>query len=154
MKVNIIVRRESSILNDWENISDRIDLENVKKVKSIKNLDEYYDDGELEELRLNQVIESLKDDELESAMSNWMNKVGIGGVITITSLDILEVAHMLTSGSISVLQASSIIYSEKQNCFCREQIEAYLRQNGFAIERITLDNLQFSIKGRKNAVSN
>lgn len=154
MKVNIIVRRESSVLKDWENISDRIDLENVKKIKSIKNLDEYYDDGELEELRLNQVIESLKDDELEPAMNNWMNKVGIGGVITITSLDILEVAHMLTSGGISVLQASSVIYDEKQNCFCREQIEAYLRQNGFSIERITLDNLQFSIKGRKNAVSN
>ena len=152
MNVNIIINKNNSILEGYENISDRFfEDEKIKKVESIINLDEVCDDGELKELRAYEVIEWLPDEKLEDAIKCWMKKVSIGGYLTISSTDMYELAYLIVHGQLEIHNASNILYGGKNNCFSAEQMVKYFRENNFSIERVIKENLRFSVRGKKNA---
>lgn len=150
MRVNIVMSKESHILEDYQNISDRFIDDKVIKVESLINLDGICCDGELEELRAYEVVEYLPDDVLEASIKCWMKKVSIGGYLTISALDMYELAYLITNGQMEIHQASSLIYGGKNNCFSCGQMIRYFKENNFSIDRVMKENIKFSIRGKRN----
>lgn len=150
MRVNIVMSKESSILEQYENVSTNFENEKVIKVDSLANLDSICCDGELEELRAYEVIEYIPDEALEFCIKHWMKKVSIGGYLTITTLDMYELAYLITKGQIEIHQASNLLYGGKNNCFSCQQLIKYFKENGFSIDRVIKENIKFTIKGKRN----
>lgn len=112
-KLNIIY--ESDYLNGYINISSSKHEKEDVLIGDIANIDWAIDNGELDELIADKVLEYVPHKILQQVISNWVSKLRIGGRLVIGIVDSLELCRMVNIGVVEFNNYNTIVHGEQNN---------------------------------------
>lgn len=115
----------------------------------IDNLDEFIDDGELEELVVDDCLTKFPISRFEEIINNWTRKLCIGGVLSIWDVDIRILCKLFLKDIASLLDFNGIVAANAA-CITIPELEKLLKLKGFKIlEKKIHNQCQFGIKAEK-----
>lgn len=114
MKANLLING-NIVMAGYINIDPYAKEGDGKISGDVSNLDHSIDDGELDEIVADSVIEYFGSNIVGSILNNWINKLVRGGKMTITTPDIYEVARSIMRREISEDDANKIIFGTNEN---------------------------------------
>lgn len=113
-KLNIIMGGD--YLNGYINLSPVPNEEYPDVINgSINYLDGVIDNGELDELVADKVVEYIPHTQLQSTISNWVSKIRVGGKLVIGLVETLEVCRMMNLGIMNLQQYNNIVHGTQEN---------------------------------------
>lgn len=113
MKINLIMDVED-ILPSYLNVSPYIKEEGkYTKCCDIKNLDDFLDDGEAEEIVAYRVLRHLKFSEVPQIISHWAKKLKRGGKLVIEEVDIQNVCREFAYRRMDLEELNEILFGSK-----------------------------------------
>jgi len=104
--------------------------------------------GEVDELVIPSLIEYLPNDKLMDFIKKWIEYVAIGGTISISGTELLEVAHALSIGHINENVANRYLFP-KLGCYSLKQIIGELELLGLEIQTSSIDKLKYLVKAKR-----
>ena len=108
-KLNIICN--NNYINGYINIcSYQIPEHPDVRTGNIFNVDWIVDNGELDELLADKVIEYCPYEQVDTTFSNWVSKLQIGGKLIIGILDIYELSRLLNLRILTIDQYNTIVH--------------------------------------------
>jgi len=122
-KVNLIYG-VGDVFDTHLNINPFADKEVENKIirGEVKNLDKYIDDGELDELLAYDVIDYISIADAESCISNWINKIRVGGKICIGGTDLIEVCKSFSQYRIDITTANELLHGSQEKPYLFKKI--------------------------------
>ena len=107
-KLNIM-RIGGDYLNGYINITPTKNEEHLDaSIGSLNNVDWIVDNGELEEIIADKVLEYFPYSETATIISNWVSKLKVGGTIVIGIIDTYELTRMLSLRSMDLSTYNNI----------------------------------------------
>jgi hypothetical protein len=138
-KVNLLLEG-IHVLADHLNIDPFAQDGDGKIGGDITNLDHTIDDGELEEIVADSVLEYFPPNIIGAIVDNWVKKLQKGGKLTVISPDIYEIARGIMRHEISEDKANELLFGMqekdwqlKKNAFSTAKIEQLLAAFGMKI---------------------
>jgi len=120
------------------------------------NLDQYAENGELEELVVTEAAEFLDINQLNIALNNWYSKIAYGGSITIEGTDLRRICNAFILQQITPEQANHLIFGSQSNVFefkktgiSLNEIAQTMAQFGFKIIKKRIDGFRFVVTGER-----
>lgn len=158
MKINMSFDNKDLILNNYQNI-DPLSLPNDKFGRihcHPDNLESMFNDGQVEEIIANMVLNYISHKILYSVLKTWCNKLSHNGTLEIFYIDLIEVARLITTGQIEEQNAIQLIYgSQKEGWdFFKSSISIYelkmfFENQGLIIESVGKKDHLSKIKVRR-----
>jgi len=124
----------------------------------ITNLDKYVDDSELKELVALDVIDYLPMEKTESAISNWIKKIRIGGSVVLGGVDLFEVSKSLCQYRIDITEANMLIHGEQKKPYMTRRanftaigLSEYLQERfNLQIIKKRINNYKMIVEARRH----
>lgn len=120
------------------------------------NLDQYAENGELEELVVTEALEFLDLNQLNMALTNWYQKIAYGGSVTIEGTDLRRVCNAFILQQITSEQVNRLIFGSQTNVFefkkagiSINDIAQTMAQFGFKIVKKRIDGFRFVVTGER-----
>jgi hypothetical protein len=127
-KANLLLNG-TNVLAGYYNI-DPFAKDGEGKIRGdISNLDEIVDDGELDEILADSVLEYYEIKLVNGIVQNWVNKLERGGKITITVPDLYEICKSIVRREVNEHEANILLYGTQEEKW-------KLRKNAFTIPKI------------------
>jgi hypothetical protein len=106
------------------------------------NLDPVVDAGEAAELVAHDLLDRVPLAQANTLLDHWLSKLAHGGTITVSCVDLLEVAKSLQNRLITVEEASTLLHGEqgknwqfRQANYTLAQIADTLRGKGLKVQQ-------------------
>ncbi len=114
-KVNLIYG-VGDIIDTHININPFAENADGEKVirADISNLDKHVDDSELNELRAVDVLNYIEIQKVESTISNWCQKIRLGGKIIIGGIDLMEVCKSFSEYKSDLTEANILLHGSQE----------------------------------------
>lgn len=110
MKINICCGYTSKLENYSNfNFFNEEDYERL----SIDEVNDYIDDGEIEEILAINAINFIEYKKVPSVLETWFKKLKYDGTITLSFFDILETSRLFSIGKINIDLARKLIYGNQ-----------------------------------------
>jgi hypothetical protein len=107
---------------------------NILSHSLLNSLDDYIEDGEAEEIILDDIIEYIRSDIFIMVFEKCIKKIKHGGKIIITGTDIYLVCKAFVEYKISIEELNLLVYGNAKNIgLTSETISKYLEKIGFKI---------------------
>ena len=150
-KLNIIYA--SDYLNGYINIPPVLLEEHPDvRVGNFVNIDWIADNGELEEIVANKIIEYIPHGQLAQVISNWVSKLRIGGRLVLGFIDTPELVRMLHMDIINMGQYNTIVHGQqdaqhlfKKSSVSTQQVIDMLKPHSLKISSHTMMGLDTTI---------
>lgn len=120
------------------------------------NIDQYCENGELEELVVTEALEFLSMNQVNMALTNWYQKIAYGGSITIEGTDLRRVCNAFILQQITPEQANQLIFGSQNNVFefkktgiSLNEIAQTMAQFGFKIVKKRIEGFRFVVTGER-----
>jgi hypothetical protein len=85
------------------------------------------DDGELTELIVLDILDYVPACKLDEVLENWLRKLGHGGTITVSVVDIREVSRAIFNNRLSIDDANELIHGKQEKEWQFKKIVVILR---------------------------
>ena len=129
----------------------------LKRTKcDISFIDPYVSNGEADEILALDVLSYFPAQATGFLLETWTNKVSIGGTITISDIDAIEVSRSLSNGSLSINDYNVLIHGMqnqpwlfRKTCLTLSQLVEYFELKGWQILSKLIDNFQFVITAKR-----
>lgn len=115
---------------------------------NVSNLDEYIDNGELDELYVDNCLSKFAIEDFEKIINNWLSKLHKTATITIDDVDARLIAKNFLKNTSNILEFSNFICHNKSAVTIFE-LESFLRNKGLKILEKNIDGFRFKIKAEK-----
>lgn len=156
MKVNLTIDSPNA-LNGYLNLDPIVKDPGISKVKvDIMNIDDYVDNAECTELRAWGVLTYYDSNKIDNMINNWIAKLRIGAIISISDIDIERVFKAYQRGEINITQMNSLLFGEQQKNWdlrkCglnMESVSEALKAKGLEITEKTYHNFNFVVKAKR-----
>ena len=157
-KINLIYG-EGDVMHTHLNINPFCSEEKPNSIvrSNLINLDEYADDGELDEICALDVLSYLSRKEMVLALRSWISKIKIGGKIIIGGVDFFCVCKNFSKFEMSLEEASfACLGTQEPNYLFRKSfitpiaVSSFLEDNGFSIQKARTDGYNFIVEGIRN----
>ena len=119
----------------------------------IKNLDNYADDSELEELLAIDVLDYIPLNETSEVISNWVKKIRYGGKIVIGGIDLMDVCKDFSQYKIGLDEANLLIHGEQDKPylirrvgFTAISVAGYLESKGLKVNKKRTSNYKMIVE--------
>lgn len=114
MKVNLLLGNEEGYLEGYLNL-DPFAKQGAKTVMGDPSkLDEYIEDGEIEELRCFGIATFFAGAHVGELLEHWSKKLAHGGKLIIADVDMIELMKSFLRGEIDFSSLSGTIYGSQQ----------------------------------------
>lgn len=156
MKV-LITLREKSILEDYLNFCPLINEErdNVKKIDiNTLSIDSYIDDGELEEIIIDNMLDCVPITQTLNILNKLIKKVKHGGTIIINGIDAYLVAKAFVEMKISIEEFNVLLHGTDREIqrtlgLTCSGVSNFLSESGLKIIHRRIDSFQYSVKAAR-----
>ena len=162
MKLNLVFGSRN-ILSGYKNIDPFIDesqqstFDNPIKLKyDFTNLDRLCENGECEEIIVDNILSFFAAKDVDKILSHWISKIKHGGKIIILDIDLNHVATALNNGFLDFNQANKLIYGNqsrewefRRSLLSAPILQGALQQYGFNIIKYRFDNYEFIIEAMR-----
>lgn len=119
------------------------------KHNRVDNLDEFIDNGELDELVVDNCLTKFTIEEFDKIFDNWAGKVCVGGIIHIWDIDAKVLCKLFVKDIVNLINFNKFVDSNRSAITLLE-LEKLLRLKGFKIlEKEFLNHFSFKIKAEK-----
>lgn len=119
----------------------------------IKNLNNFVDDGEVEELIAINILEYFNANKIPEILSHWIKKVAINGKIIISVTNVYDVARCFVNGIINLETFNGLVhgtnekpYMVRRSCLTSTLIENFLKSAGLKIMKRKINNYNVVIE--------
>lgn len=116
--------------------------------QNISNLDEYIDNGELDELYVDHCLSKFHLEDFDKILTNWLSKLQIKGTIIIEDVDARIIAKNFLKNAVGALEFSNFVCHNKSAVTIFE-LESFLRNKNFRILEKSINGFMFKIKAEK-----
>lgn len=158
MNINLLIDNPNGALRNYINIDPFANEKDGRNKGDISNLNWIADNGEVNHLIADSVLEYFGFPKLSDILVNWIRKLAIGGRITIRGTDFEEVCRALTLELITIQEASILIYGEQSNEWNTKksgmsiiEISEYLKNAGLTITKQLFENHQYVVEAIRNS---
>ena len=118
MKVNLLLDEPAGVMPGWLNVDPLAPAGDEGRVNGDPaNLSAFVDAGEVEELRALGVLDYLPRAVAQKAIEHWASLLAHGGLLAVSSLDLLEVSKSFQNRFISLEQASLLLYGQQEKAW-------------------------------------
>ena len=160
MKLNLLLDNEKGQLNGYTNIDQFTPSEkppeDTRITGDIYPLDWICDNGECSELIARCILCYFPLAETGIILTNWMNKIKVGGLIVIEEMDVELVSWALVNKQITPKQYQKLVYGEqtkkwdiKKSGLTISAIIDFLEGSGFKIITKRLNNMKFNVTAKR-----
>lgn len=119
------------------------------KHNRVDNLDEFIDDGEIEELVADNCLTKFTLEEFDAIVDNWTRKLCVGGILSIWDIDIKILSKLFIKDILNLIDYNKFFVVNKSGITILE-LEKMLRLKGFKIlEKQFYNHCGFKIKAEK-----
>jgi len=145
-KVNLLYGSGKAI-QGYVNISPFPIEDAAVKICQLDNLGEFFDNGELDEILVDNVLAYIPHSKVVGAIHDWCKKLGKGGKLIIVEPDASLVAHAFSSGFIDLSEYNEFVFGNsskpylvKRSAYTADDLVRILdSQPGMKITRKALD---------------
>jgi hypothetical protein len=154
MKIHLTTN-SAKILDNYLNLLPLVKIEtaNTKQCDPL-NLDKYVDNGEAEEILIEDILPCFPYTMLYSVIDKWLAKLSIGGKIIIIEDDINILLNEYSSGRINNDEINKRLFSineiiHKSSCPSMFAIIEFLRSKGLKILKQKIDNTSVIVEAQR-----
>ncbi len=158
-KINLLYG-EGDSLNGFLNLNPFLEqeTENTKRC-DIKNLNNFVDDGEVEELIAANVLEYLNTNKITEVLNHWIKKVALGGKLILGFTNIYDISRCLVHGIINLETFNILVhgtnekpYLIKRSFLTTTVVENLLKQAYLKIMKRKINNYNVTLEAVRVSV--
>lgn len=147
----------SSIEKDIQDIKSQLFIHLIKpeylpvgtEFENVQNLDSILD-GSCREIMINDLLDYLSYNNLNSVLDTIVQKLMNGGSLIIQSVDLYQLASSITFEDIDLHTSKIILYQNKKAIYTMYDIELELTNRGFSIlEKKYINIFEYYIRAQK-----
>ena len=151
MKVNLLIDNPGDVRSGYLNIDPIAEPGDVNgRIKGdIGNLSEHVDAGEADEIVALDILDYFPTNTVDIVLNNWLTRLRHGGRLTMSVVDIREVARGVLAGNLSPNDYNELLYGKqeqpwqfKKSIYTLNQIAEVLANLGFKILSKRIQNLR------------
>jgi len=116
VKVNLLIDNPGDVRSGYVNI-DPLAPENDPDGRlkgDVGNLDHAVDGGEAEEILALEVLDYFPGHQADDILANWLSKLAHGGRLTISVVDVKEVARAVCSNNLSIDDINELLHGKQE----------------------------------------
>lgn len=157
MKTNLLIGGKP--LNGYLNIDVLAQPNHQDRVAGdITNLDAVVDNNECQELLAIDVIDFVPLQIRQQTLQNWSNKIAHGGIITVSAVDLVELARLISSGQLAdVVEINKSIFGIANNVWqirksyipLQDTVQMLVQSGQFEIQSVHFKNFNYYITARR-----
>lgn len=116
MKINLLVNSPKDVRSGFLNVDPfASEPDQHGRVKSdLVNLDKFVSDGEATQLVAHGILNYFPIDKADEVVEKWLAKLAHGGTITLSAVDLREVAKKFLANVINIEEANSLLHGEQK----------------------------------------
>lgn len=116
MRINLLIDNPKDVRSGYVNIDPLAPANDpAGRVNGVlHDLSHTVDDGEAVEIIANEILEYHPGGVLDDVINNWLKKLAHGGTITLSTIDVREVARNIWLGTIDLDEANTLLYGEQK----------------------------------------
>jgi len=152
IKLNLLIGNPGGYLEGYVNC-DPMAGTGDKTLLSDPSKLEYWEDGEVDEIRAFNLLSYFDAGRVEDIISVWAKKLAYDGFVTITDVDIVQAMKAFDRAEINFVELNHILYGEQDKPWrfrkvglCMNEMAAALLANGLDIVEKRFESIFFQIK--------
>lgn len=116
MKLNLLIDNPDDVRSGYVNIDPFAEpCDPHGRVKgALHDLGHTVDDGEASEIVANDVLDYHPGAVLDDVLNNWLKKLARGGTLTVSTVDVREVARLVWFGNVDINEANNLLHGEQK----------------------------------------
>lgn len=159
VKLNLLLNDEKKLLNSHKNISvfklqNKYNLDYVEG--EINNLDWIVENGEVDEIIADCILEYFPFNQIYHLLDNWCKKLSLTGKIVLVGTDVRELARLITFDEIKPDEFYPALYGKqvenwetKKSCTSVNDMISLLRSLNMVITKKYFDKYNFIIEAKR-----
>jgi|TARA_R110002020_G_scaffold248502_1_gene462526 hypothetical protein len=129
------------------------DETNILVRADVKNLDNFVDDAEAQEIIALDVIDYIPLTEINKVIGHWVSKLGHGGSLIIGGTDLFEVSKAFSQYRLDITEANKLIHGEQYKPYLIKRVNFtalgladYLESLGLKLQKKRVNNYRITIE--------
>jgi hypothetical protein len=138
-------------INPLANLTDTSQMQG-----DVSNLDWIADNGEVEELIVQHVLDYFPMQMTDKILSGWLAKLAKGGIITLVGNDLVLLAKEFAARRISIEDYCMGLYGHQQQSWAFKksgltltQVVEVLKSLGYKVIEAKIENVQYTIRAQR-----
>jgi hypothetical protein len=150
VKVNLLVGNPGGVRSGYINID-------VKKAEDVADISEHVDAAEASEVVALDIIDRFPASDGDKVLDNWLSRLARGGVLTMSFVDVREVARGILSGKLSPEDIQELLHGrpevphdERRASYTVAQLAEVLANRGYTVLKKRVENYRGVVSVRRN----
>lgn len=156
MKIHLTTNSEK-ILDNYLNLLPIVkqETDNVKQCDPL-NLDKYVDNGECEEILIQDILACFPHNMIYYVLDKWLSKLSIGGKIIVVENDIDIIVNQYNNGMINSEEINKLLFGDKSigiaktSCFSMFTVKDFFENKGLKIMKVKIDGTEVIVEAQRN----
>lgn len=134
MKLNLLLSNPDDLRSGFINVDPGAEWNDLKRVNcKLDNLSPIVDANEVTELVALDVLDHYPTDKVDAVLDHWLSRLAHGGKITISVVDIREVARIFLNGAMDIAELNNLVHNNRQCSITLSQLVEVLENKGLTI---------------------